>query len=33
MDDLRAKSLAFIEHFNRTAKPFRWISTGRPLMA
>lgn len=32
LDDLRAKILAFIEYFNRTAKPFRWTYTGRPLM-
>lgn len=32
-DDLRAKILAFIDYFNRTAKPFRWTYTGRPLLA
>jgi hypothetical protein len=32
-DDLRAKILAFIDYVNRTAKPFRWTYTGRPLMA
>jgi len=32
-DDLRAKILAFVEYFNRTAKPFRWTYTGRPLVA
>jgi transposase len=30
-DDLRAKILAFIDYFNRTAKPFRWTYAGRPL--
>jgi hypothetical protein len=33
VDDLRACILAFIEYFNRTAKPFRWTYTGRPLVA
>lgn len=32
-DDLRAKILAFVDYFNRTAKPFRWTYTGRPLQA
>lgn len=32
LDDLRAKILAFIDSFNRTAKPFRWTYAGRPLM-
>jgi DDE superfamily endonuclease len=32
LDDLRAKILAFIDYFNRTAKPFRWTYTGRPLV-
>ena len=31
LDDLRAKILDFITYFNRTAKPFRWTYTGRPL--
>lgn len=31
IDDLREKILAFIDYFNRTAKPFRWTYTGRPL--
>lgn len=31
VDDLRAKILAFVEYFNRSAKPFRWTYTGRPL--
>lgn len=30
-DDLRAKILAFIDYFNRSAKPFRWTYAGRPL--
>lgn len=30
-DDLRARILAFIDYFNRTAKPFRWTYAGRPL--
>jgi len=33
LDDLRAKILAFVEYFNRTAKPFRWTYAGRPLQA
>jgi hypothetical protein len=33
LDDLRAKILAFVEYFNRMAKPFRWTYTGRPLQA
>jgi len=33
LDDLRAKILAFVEYFNRTAHPFRWTYTGRPLVA
>ena len=32
-DDLRAKILAFVDYFNRTAKPFRWTYAGRPLQA
>jgi hypothetical protein len=32
LDDLHAKILAFIDYFNRTAKPFRWTYAGRPLM-
>jgi hypothetical protein len=31
LDDLRTKILAFIDYFNRTAKPFRWTYAGRPL--
>lgn len=33
LDDLRAKILAFVDYFNRTAKPFRWTYAGRPLQA
>lgn len=32
-DDLRQRILAFIDFFNRTAKPFKWTYTGRPLKA
>jgi transposase len=32
LNDLRAKILAFIDYFNRTAKPFRWTYAGRPRM-
>jgi transposase len=32
VEDLRARILAFIDYFNRTAKPFRWTYTGRPLV-
>lgn len=32
-DDLRQRVLAFIDFFNRTAKPFKWTYTGRPLKA
>lgn len=31
LSDLRTKILAFIDYFNRTAKPFRWTYAGRPL--
>ena len=31
VDALRERILAFIDYFNRTAKPFRWTYTGRPL--
>ena len=31
LDDLHARILAFVEYFNRTAHPFRWTYTGRPL--
>ncbi len=29
---LQARILAFIEYFNKTAKPFKWTYTGRPLV-
>ena len=32
VDALRARILEFIAYFNRTAKPFRWTYTGRPLV-
>ncbi len=31
VDDLTAQLLAFIDGYNRTAKPFRWTYDGRPL--
>jgi transposase len=30
-DDLRQRILAFIAYFNRTAAPFKWTYSGRPL--
>jgi transposase len=33
VDDLAAKVIAFIEAYNREAKPFRWTYEGRPLEA
>jgi transposase len=30
---LQARIVAFIEYFNKTAKPFRWTYTGRPLVS
>ncbi len=33
VEELRARILAFITYFNTTAKPFKWLHTGRPLMA
>lgn len=34
LDDLRDKTLAFIEYFNKVlGKPFRWTYTGRPLQS
>lgn len=33
VDDLAAKIVAFIDDYNRTAKPFRWTYDGRPLQA
>jgi hypothetical protein len=32
-EDLVAKVMAFIDDYNRTAKPFRWTYDGRPLKA
>lgn len=31
--ELSQRILAFIDYFNRTAKPFKWTYTGRPLKA
>jgi DDE superfamily endonuclease len=31
VEALRERILAFVAYFNRTAKPFRWTYTGRPL--
>jgi transposase len=33
VDDLATKVIAFIENYNRDAKPFRWTYEGRPLEA
>jgi DDE superfamily endonuclease len=33
VEELRARILAFIDYFNQTAKPFKWLYTGRPLVA
>jgi putative transposase len=33
IDDLTARVLAFIDHYNRTAKPFKWTYQGRVLAA
>ncbi len=33
VEALRARILAFIAYFNQTAKPFKWLHTGRPLVA
>ena len=30
--ELRARILEFIAYFNQTAKPFKWLHTGRPLV-
>jgi transposase len=32
LDALHTRILEFIEYFNRTAKPFKWTYTGRPLV-
>jgi transposase len=31
VDDMTERTLAFIDHYNNTAKPFRWTYDGRPL--
>lgn len=33
VEDLAAKVIAFIDDYNRAAKPFRWTYDGRPLQA
>jgi hypothetical protein len=33
VEELRMRILAFIAYFNQTAKPFKWLHTGRPLVA
>ena len=33
VDDLTARVLAFIDHYNRTARPFKWTYQGTPLTA
>ena len=33
VDDLAAKVLAFINDYNKRARPFRWTYDGRPLQA
>jgi hypothetical protein len=33
VEDLIAKVMAFIDDYNRTARPFRWTYDGRPLKA
>jgi DDE superfamily endonuclease len=33
IEDLRARIMDFIAFFNKTAKPFKWTYTGRPLQA
>ena len=33
IDELTAKVLAFIDDYNRQAKPFRWTYEGKPLKA
>ncbi len=32
LEALQARILEFIEYFNKTAKPFKWTYTGRPLV-
>ena len=33
VEELRLRILEFIAYFNQTAKPFKWLHTGRPLVA
>jgi transposase len=33
LEALKTRILEFIEYFNKTAKPFKWTYTGRPLVA
>jgi hypothetical protein len=33
VEDLIARVMAFIDDYNRTARPFRWTYDGRPLKA
>ena len=33
VNDMSAKVIAFIDDYNRTARPFRWTYDGRPLQA
>lgn len=33
VEALRLRILEFIAYFNQTAKPFKWLHTGRPLVA
>ena len=33
VEDLAARIIAFINDYNRRARPFRWTYDGRPLMA
>ena len=33
VNDLTTQVLAFIEHYNRTARPFKWTYQGKPLVA
>jgi len=33
VDDLANRIIAFIDDYNRRAKPFRWTYDGRPLIA
>ena len=33
VNDLTTQVLAFIDHYNRTARPFKWTYQGKPLVA